>query len=215
MYLRFPNFSVRSNGDPDVPHLTPDESDDGDYQTYNVSDFFISDMGVTGLSFDGNIGFYDVSEAKPCLDYNCSDSDMMFDMAERYMILPFLEETVETSNTHDGESCEEAMMNSDDACLYLSVHQMNSCDQEPDINSNSVESDEVDCFDPHLFIKNFPDLSDVVPSFWPRLLPKETWKRKAITLVLDLDGKEIGLPLLLSVQSYILKFIILLYLYYK
>ncbi|XP_026394877.1 CTD small phosphatase-like protein 2 isoform X2 [Papaver somniferum] len=117
----------------------------------------------------------------------------LFDMAERYMILPFLEETGETTNIPDKRACEEeeeqeASINSDDACLYLAIHQLKSCDEQSDFNSHSVVGvDEVDCFDPYLFLRNLPDLSDVVPSLWPLLLPKETRKRKSITLVLDLD----------------------------
>ncbi|XP_026404647.1 CTD small phosphatase-like protein 2 isoform X2 [Papaver somniferum] len=116
----------------------------------------------------------------------------LFDMAERYMILPFLEETGETTNIFDKRACEEeeqeASINSDDSCLYLAIHQLKSCDEQSNFNSHSVVGvDEVDCFDPHLFLRNLPDLSDVVPSVWPLLLPKETRKRKSITLVLDLD----------------------------
>ncbi|XP_043689457.1 CTD small phosphatase-like protein 2-A isoform X3 [Telopea speciosissima] len=132
-------------------------------------------------------GFDDVAEANSFLGYNCTDSDMTSDIAERYLILPFLEETAGPSNAPDGELCEEVVMNSDDSCLYLAIHQMKSSGQEPDVNSHSADSDEGDCFDPHLFIKNFPDISDVVPSFRPMLLPKETRKRKSVTLVLDLD----------------------------
>ncbi|XP_042520444.1 CTD small phosphatase-like protein 2-A isoform X2 [Macadamia integrifolia] len=186
------NYAVGSDEEPDVPHLISDESDDGSssscgYQTCNISDFFMSDMSPAGLSFYGNVGFDDVAEANSFLGYNCTDSDMTSDMTERYMILPFLEETARPSNVPDEELCEEVVMNSDDSCLYLAIHKMKSSGQEPDVNSNSVDSDEGDCFEPHLFIKNFPDLSDVVPSFRPMLLPKETRKRKSITLVLDLD----------------------------
>ncbi|XP_043689456.1 CTD small phosphatase-like protein 2-A isoform X2 [Telopea speciosissima] len=186
------NYAVGSDGEPDMPHLIADESDDGSssscgYQTCNISDFFMSDMSLAGLSFYGDVGFDDVAEANSFLGYNCTDSDMTSDIAERYLILPFLEETAGPSNAPDGELCEEVVMNSDDSCLYLAIHQMKSSGQEPDVNSHSADSDEGDCFDPHLFIKNFPDISDVVPSFRPMLLPKETRKRKSVTLVLDLD----------------------------
>ncbi|XP_043702151.1 uncharacterized protein LOC122652472 [Telopea speciosissima] len=186
------NYAVGSDEVPDVPHLIADESDDGsssssDYQTCNVSDFFISDMSLAGLSFNGDIGFDDVTEANSSLGYNCTESNMMSDMAERYMIVPFLEETAGPSNAPDGKVCEEVVTNSDDSCLYLAIHQMKSCDQEPDVNSHYVDLDEGDSFEPHLFTKNLHDLSDVVTSFRPMLLPKETRKRKSVTLVLDLD----------------------------
>ncbi|KAF8413617.1 hypothetical protein HHK36_001609 [Tetracentron sinense] len=187
------SHGVGSDDDADVPHLTVDDSDDGsssscDYLSCNVSDFYISDISVTGFPLNGNTGFDDTIDTNPYpfLDYDCAELNMMFDMADKYMILPFLEETVETSTTHIAKSCEEAMMNSDDSCLYFAIHQMKSCNQEPDVNPLSVDSNEADWFDPHLFIRNLP-LSDVVPNFPPVLLPKETRKRKSITVVLDLD----------------------------
>ncbi|XP_010555056.1 PREDICTED: CTD small phosphatase-like protein 2 [Tarenaya hassleriana] len=49
------------------------------------------------------------------------------------------------------------------------------------------EDEELDEFDPYLFIKNLPDLSSVVPTFRPVLLPKQTRSCPPISLVLDLD----------------------------
>lgn len=49
------------------------------------------------------------------------------------------------------------------------------------------DSEEFDDFDPYLFIKNLPDLSSVVPTFRPLLLPKQTRSCPPTTLVLDLD----------------------------
>ncbi|RZC67488.1 hypothetical protein C5167_011176 [Papaver somniferum] len=72
------------------------------YQTCNVSDFHISDMTVSGLPFDGSTGFEDIMDSNNFFDYGCSVvPDTVFDMAERYMILPFLEETGETTNIPD------------------------------------------------------------------------------------------------------------------
>lgn len=53
------------------------------------------------------------------------------------------------------------------------------------------DSEEFDEFDPYLFIKNLPDLSSVVPSFRPMLLPKQTRSCPPTTLVLDLDGENV------------------------
>ncbi|KAJ4980461.1 hypothetical protein NE237_031298 [Protea cynaroides] len=188
------NCAAGSYEVPDVPHLIADEdeSDDGsnsscDYQTCNVSDFFISDMSLAGLSFNGDIEFDDVTEANFFLGYNCTDSDMIPDMADQYMIVPFLEETARPSNAPDGELCEKVVTNAEDSCLYMTIHQMKSCVQEPDVNSQSVDLDEGDSLEPHLCTKYLTDLPDVVPSFRSMLLPKETRKRKSITLVLDLD----------------------------
>ncbi|KAF8410996.1 hypothetical protein HHK36_003535 [Tetracentron sinense] len=182
---------VGSDNDPDVPHLTVDDGDDGrssssNYQTCNVSDSFISDMSIAVLPFDEYTGLDDITETSPFPDYEFAEPNMMFDMAERYMTLPFLEETVEIISTNV-ESYDEAMMKPDESCLYLAVHKMESCNQEPDFNAHSIDLDEADCFDPQLFFRNLPDQSDAVPNFQQILLPKETQKRKHITLVLDLD----------------------------
>ncbi|XP_010247426.1 PREDICTED: CTD small phosphatase-like protein 2-A isoform X2 [Nelumbo nucifera] len=190
-----PNFQSYTGSDncSDMAHLKADASDDGssgscdDYQTCNISSFYISDRCLTGLTYDGNAEFDDIMEANPFLNHGYTDSSLMFDMAEGCMILPFLEETVEMSNNLDGEPCEEAMMSSDDGCLYLAIHQTQSLTQEPDVSSHSVDTDEVEYFDPQLFIKNLPDLPEVVPTLWPMLLPKESRIKKPITLVLDLD----------------------------
>ncbi|KAJ7004681.1 CTD small phosphatase-like protein 2 isoform X1 [Populus alba x Populus x berolinensis] len=48
--------------------------------------------------------------------------------------------------------------------------------------------EDFDDFDPYLFIKNLPELSSVVPTFRPMLLPKQTRSCPPTTLVLDLDG---------------------------
>ncbi|CAL0333106.1 unnamed protein product [Lupinus luteus] len=49
------------------------------------------------------------------------------------------------------------------------------------------EFEDIDDFDPYLFIKTLPDLSTVVPTFRKLLLPKKTRSCPPTTLVLDLD----------------------------
>ncbi|XP_031272750.1 CTD small phosphatase-like protein 2 isoform X4 [Pistacia vera] len=56
-----------------------------------------------------------------------------------------------------------------------------------DVSVEDDEYDDFDDFDPYLFIKNLPDLSSVVPTFRPMLLPKQTRSCPSTTLVLDLD----------------------------
>lgn len=66
-------------------------------------------------------------------------------------------------------------------------------DQDPISSDLCPEDDEFvdfDDFDPYLFIKTLPDLSSVVPTFRPLLLPRQTRSCPPTTLVLDLDGKE-------------------------
>lgn len=60
-----------------------------------------------------------------------------------------------------------------------------------DLCSEDDEFSDFDEFDPYLFIKTLPDLSSVVPTFRPLLLPKQTRSCPPTTLVLDLDGKKI------------------------
>ncbi|GMP82073.1 hypothetical protein CsSME_00036540 [Camellia sinensis var. sinensis] len=102
------------------------------------------------------------------------------------MILPFLEDTMEVGGDHDGRTFEDTIIDSDDLSLYLAIHQLRSCNEEPDVNPY-LASDQLECFDPHMFIRNLPDLPDVVPNFHPTTLLNETQKMKSTTLVLDLD----------------------------
>ncbi|XP_010491935.1 PREDICTED: CTD small phosphatase-like protein 2 [Camelina sativa] len=55
------------------------------------------------------------------------------------------------------------------------------------VSMEDEEDEELDEFDPYLFIKNLPNLSSVVPTFRPVLLPKQTRSCPPISLVLDLD----------------------------
>ncbi|CAK9168003.1 unnamed protein product, partial [Ilex paraguariensis] len=175
----------------DVPQLVEDnDADSGgsscEYQACNVSEFNISDMILSGLPIEDN-SIYDYIPDTACLpDYKCDEPSMFFNVAEECMMLPFLEDTTETSNGHDNETREESIIKSDDSSLYLAIHQLRSCNQDSDVNF-CTDSDEAEFFDPHMFIRNLPDLPDVSPSFRPTLLPKETRKVKSVTLVLDLD----------------------------
>ncbi|PKI77001.1 hypothetical protein CRG98_002504 [Punica granatum] len=56
-----------------------------------------------------------------------------------------------------------------------------------DVCVQDTEYDDFDDFDPYFFIKNLPDLSSVVPTFRPMLLPKQTRSCPSTSLVLDLD----------------------------
>ncbi|XP_054786045.1 uncharacterized protein LOC129292514 isoform X3 [Prosopis cineraria] len=56
-----------------------------------------------------------------------------------------------------------------------------------DLCPEDDEFSDFDEFNPYLFIKTLPDLSSVVPTFRPLLLPKQTRSCPPTTLVLDLD----------------------------
>lgn len=193
--LPFSRFTAGSYNEPDLAQLTADDSDDNsrsssDFQTCNVSDFYISDMIFADLPIDGNCMYDDNTGINQFPDYRCAESSILFDVAEQRMTLPFLEDTGEARNICSPTSCEEDMISSDNSGLYLEIHQMRSCKQEAEGNP-CYDLDQAECFDPHLFIRSLPDLSDVVPNSRPTILPKETRKKKTVTLVLDLDGKKV------------------------
>ncbi|KAK2993921.1 hypothetical protein RJ640_012795 [Escallonia rubra] len=167
----------------DMLPLGADDSDDNSrsssgYQTCNVSDFYFSDMIVSGLPIEGNSVHDDFTETTSLADYKCDEPSTFFN--ENYMILPFLEDTMESSKGHDSRLSEETVTDSDDSSLYLAIHQLRSCNQEPDVNTY-LDWDQAEFFDPHMFIRNLPDLSDVAPN------SHSAQKMKLITLVLDLD----------------------------
>lgn len=186
-----------------MPRLGADDSDDNrsssDYQTCDVSDFYISDMIVASLPVNENAFDGDIGDANFFPNYDYTEPSVLFDVAEQYIMLPFLEETVKMSDINEAQSGEEALNDSDNNSLYLAIDQMRSCNQEFDVNS---DSDQAECFDPQVFIKNLPELSDVVSNFQATILPKEAQNSKAVTLVLDLDGK--GTELYVVVPSLML-----------
>ncbi|PIA51140.1 hypothetical protein AQUCO_01100167v1 [Aquilegia coerulea] len=93
------------------------------------------------------------------------------------------------------EDMSGASLSSEVSAMYLAMQQSKlECVDEPSSNSLSsnvyVEAEDVeelDYFDPYLFIKTLPDLSSVVPTYRPMLLPKQTRSCPPTTLVLDLD----------------------------
>ncbi|GMI85965.1 SCP1-like small phosphatase 4 [Hibiscus trionum] len=171
-----------SNDGPELLAFGADDSDDYrssfGSQTCNVSDFFISDMIIASIPFDGIAVDNNIPGSYSFPDFK------LFDVAEQYMILPFLEDTVNTNDINDVPLHEESMMIQDNTGICLAVDEIRSCIQDSDVNSDSDQADE---FDPQSFIKNLPELSNVVSSFQPANVPKEAWKRKPVTLVLDLD----------------------------
>lgn len=112
------------------------------------------------------------------------------ELEETYLTLPHLEESVETGNIYDGDTVDEAVVNSDDASLYQAIQQMKRPDDTALMSSYSsdLDAEDLDDFDPQLFIQNLPDLSDMEMEIWSTLLPKESPTKKSVTLVLDLDG---------------------------
>lgn len=131
------------------------------YQTCNVPDLFFPDTFVS----------------RSCLlDYGCDESTSF--TSDEYMLLPFLEDSIETKNRYQDSSVSE------DSSIYVAIHQLKSCNQESNVTSYP-DWDPVECLDPQLFIRNLLDLSG------PSILPQSSGEAKSVTLVLDLDGIKI------------------------
>ncbi|KAF5201100.1 Ctd small phosphatase-like protein [Thalictrum thalictroides] len=135
-----------------------------------------------------------VTEHTICSSEMDVDSSMSIDhhdvQTNDYMMPP-----QETNAVNFDEDMSGASLSSEVSAIYLAMQQSKlECVDEPSTNSFSsnayVEADdieEVDYFDPYLFIKSLPDLSSVVPTYRPVLLPKKTRSCPPTTLVLDLD----------------------------
>ncbi|KAL6011057.1 hypothetical protein ACLOJK_001501 [Asimina triloba] len=116
-----------------------------------------------------------------------------YDLPDAYSPTLFAEENAAMSCL-DAEEKVGGNLSSEVSAIYLAMQQSKlECADEPCQDSISAayvdasEVDDFDDFDPYLFIKNLPELSAVVPTFRPMLLPKQTRSCPSMTLVLDLD----------------------------
>lgn len=145
-------------------------------------------MVLAGSTFDGSFMCNDIAEKLMIPAHDGAESNLFFDGNERRMALPALDDTVELSKILNSRPSEDTKMDSDNSSFLLAIHQIRPGEQEAD-HKSCIDSDEAQNFDPHSFIRNLPDLSEIVPSSRPTILPKESRERKPITLVLDLDGE--------------------------
>lgn len=175
-----------------VPQLETEDSDDSskgscEYGTCSISDFFISDMIFSGIPVEGD-AFDDGTDIKFFPDYKCEEPFSSFGAAEEDMLMPYLKDDLENRYVCDSRTCEETVANSDDSSLYMAIHQLRSCNQESELSSYP-DMDQTECFDPHIFIRNLPDMSDLASDLRPATIPKGSMNQKSVTLVLDLDGE--------------------------
>lgn len=166
----------------EMPRWEADES--SNYQSCNISDCFLSDMLIASLPFyeSGNVDFF--TEISPFPRYIFPEPSVLLDVAEQYMLLPYLEDG--SASSDDVKSDEDSRINVDKHELFLAFNRSNS--QDLKAAEAHTESEQTEDFDPQLFIRNQPELSDVVFNYFPDMQPKDSLKRKAVTLVLDLDG---------------------------
>ncbi|KAI3709906.1 hypothetical protein L2E82_39674 [Cichorium intybus] len=158
-----------SEKDIEVPLSEDKDRNSCESQSCNVSDFFISDMTVSSPPIERSCT-YGITEATCLPDYGCDESSIFFD--DEYMILPFLEDSIDTCKVDDSRNRLEPVMVSEESGLYLAIQQLKSCNQELEVN-NYPEWDPAECLDPQMFVRNLPDLSEV--------------EKKTVTLALDLD----------------------------
>ncbi|GAB2287631.1 hypothetical protein Dimus_022003 [Dionaea muscipula] len=180
-----------SNLASDPSNCTEADESDGNsgsscgYQTCNISDFYISDMVLASFPSDDRALSDDVATTSPFLEYDGDESNVFFDIDERSMSLPFLDDPVDFSDLSNVQPSRGAEINSDSS-FPLAMLQMSPCGLGLQDDSYAG-ADHADCFGPHSFISNLPELSDTLPACRPTVMPKASWTRKPVTLVLDLD----------------------------
>ncbi|KAG0485968.1 hypothetical protein HPP92_010047 [Vanilla planifolia] len=171
---------------PQLPHLVADEVDDKDclseFQAFSSFDFFFSD-NLTTLPFDGGIGFGEIIY-EDC-PYELMNSDAMLDMAERCLLLPLLDNPVDIVGLNNGKCVGKHMVDSFDPCMYLTIHHLRSPDQELEQRCLQCNLEEKMCFNVQLPCSKLANSTASSSSSPPTVVEVE--KRKAITLVLDLD----------------------------
>ncbi|CAI8587365.1 unnamed protein product [Vicia faba] len=153
------------------------------FETCDVSDFYISDMIITSLPFCGNSLDDDVGETKYLSDFGSTEPSVVC-ASEQYTTLPAREDDAKVGCTPDIMSYGEGIVVRESASLYSAIAQIRSCNQESDVKD---DLDKEECFDPQSFIKSLPELSEVELNDQPTLCPKQSPRRKSVTLVLDLD----------------------------
>lgn len=181
-----------------VPQLDSEDSDDSsrsscEYQACNVSDFYISDMIFSGAPTGSNSEFDNKTDAVFLPDNKFEESSLLCDFTEEYMALPFLGENLDAGHDFDGRPPEETVIDDDNSCLYMAIHQLRSCNQDSHINTYTDQ--DYECFDPQMYIRSLPDQPDMAVTLLPTSVSNEKQNAKQITLVLDLDGKYIVLQL--------------------
>ncbi|KAI4340642.1 hypothetical protein MLD38_025455 [Melastoma candidum] len=142
------------------------------------------------FSEDGCISMSQTCSNNMEMDHNRSSEKS--DASDTEMVV---EQDTNAKNHHVGMATDEARFSSEASAIYLAMKnsKLECIDEqghdaiEVEVCAGNDDYDDYDDFDPYFFIKNLPDLSSVVPSFRPMLLPKQTRSCPPTTLVLDLD----------------------------
>ncbi|KAK9120092.1 hypothetical protein Scep_018185 [Stephania cephalantha] len=202
-----PGFHISKDSGPGIPHTVEFIEFFG-----GENDQVLVDNGVAGLEFDTSIDLIlqDTSSIEKDEEGKASfqsttitcpsnmdvDSDISHDQSDALVLKScgMLSCTSVATPSFD-EHVNGVSLSSDLSVVYHSMQNSKlECvdEQSQDSLSNEVyleteDGEEIDYFDPYLFIKTLPDLSSIVPTFRPVLLPKQTRRCPSTTLVLDLD----------------------------
>ncbi|XP_023002720.1 CTD small phosphatase-like protein 2 isoform X3 [Cucurbita maxima] len=134
-----------------------------------------------------------------CLDHDATDGATLGFKAYDDDIDKSASETIFSpafhASAHAGGEAHNGGLSSEVSAIYLAMKNSKfECVDEhahdtmaTEVHVQDDEYEEIDYFDPYFFIKNLPDLSAVVPTYRPMLLPKQTRSCPSTTLVLDLD----------------------------
>lgn len=174
-----PDFLTVEGSDKElgISPLAANDSDDYgrsscENQTFNISDFNIADFIFSESPTINNCP-YSLNGGGTYHDYQCDVRSSCSD--EEVMILPFLEDSLETNNAQDNSLCQDSVGDSVDSSLYSANHQLKTCSQE----DTNQDLDQAECLDTDIFFRTSP---------WPtNTISKELLKKKSNTLVLDLD----------------------------
>ena len=153
-----------------------------------ISEKNLIDLGDSSVSDDASLAVtIDPVRSVPANKDELLEEQSVFDLGSTYMEWELEVEnryTMQTAEHH----LEDEFLNSDEASLYLAVQQSRALDRNPVMTQIEV-NDDLDDFDPYLFIKQLPDLSEVGALGCPPILvPKPNAGCPPVTLVLDLDG---------------------------
>ncbi|KAL8099467.1 hypothetical protein AgCh_031920 [Apium graveolens] len=164
------------------------ESDDNDgnsckYQTCNVSYFNISDMIFSEIPIKGHLSDFNETASFP--DYKCDELSVVLD--EEVVIMPFLEDSFESSNSHNSRLSEDTTIDSVDSSLCASIHHLKSYGQESDGNTHQ-NWDQADFLDLDLFIRTLRYVSNAAANSWSPAneMLNTTRKKESTTLTIDM-----------------------------
>ncbi|KAL9263728.1 CTD small phosphatase-like protein [Drosera capensis] len=177
-----------SNIGSDPSNLTEADGNSGtsyENQTRSASDFYISDMVLAAFPSDDSALCDSVVRINPFLVYDTAASNILFDTDEGSMNLPFVDDSVDFINLSNTQPSRGTEIQSEDSSFLLAIHQISPSDAGLH-DGACARLEHAECFDPHSFIRNLPELSDA-PACQPTILAKDSLTRKPVTLVLDLD----------------------------